>query len=141
MDNFHIDVVSEGKESFKHALEIAMAPHPQASHYAVIEHPVDANEWTKKKEKRKTLVLFWANDESFKPRPSAFPCKMKGTALVEFIWHWLEDAWENRAHGSEPDHDGDNGNAWRLFNEGWGHVAESPYAFVGIQPVWAMYGK
>lgn len=141
MDNFALNVVSEGKESFKLALQIALSHHTKASHYAVIDHDADVNEWTKKGGKRKTLVLFWTDDESFKPKPSAFPCDMKGAALFEFVWHWLEDCWEKRAHGQEPDHDGDNGNGWRIFNEDWGHVAESHYAFVGIQPVWAMYGK
>lgn len=141
MDNFKLDVVSEGKDTFKFAMSIAMAHHRSASHYAVIEHKADVNEWNKNAKKRKTLVLFWTNDDGFKPTPSAFPCEMKGNALVEFVWHWLEDAWEKRIHGDEPDHDGSNGNGWRIFNEDWGHVANSHYAFVGIQPVWAMYGK
>lgn len=136
-----MNVVSKGEDTFKLALEIALSHHRSASHYAVIEHKAEVNEWMKGDKKRKTLVLFWADDEGFKPKPTAFPCAMKGKALVSFVWNWLEDAWAKEEHGSQPDHDGSNSNGWRIFNEDWGHVAESHYGIVGIQPVWAMHGK
>lgn len=141
MDNFALDIVSEGQESFRLAMQIALSEHRSASHYAVVERPCPVNEFMKPGGKRKALVLFWHDHESFSPRPTPFPCPMKGKALDAFVWAWLEDAWEKGFHGQQPDHDGDNSNAWRVFNEAWGHVADSPYAFVAIQPVWAMHGK
>jgi hypothetical protein len=142
MDNFSIDVVSEGRKSLELALSIAVKRHSGVTHFAVIDHLAEVNEFMKKDSKtRKTLVLFWALDGSFKPTPSAFPCPMTGVPLNEFVWNWLEHAWKSLYHGSQPDHDGDNGDGWRVFNEDWGHVADSHYGVVGIQPVWAMYGK
>lgn len=141
MDNFSLNIVSDGRDSFEKALEIALQHHTSVTHYAVIEHGVVVNEWTKVLKKRKTLVLFWCDDTSFKPKPTELPFAMKGRELFSFVWGWLEDAWTKRLHGQEPDQDGSNGNGWRIFNEDWGHVAGSHGAFVGIQPVWAMFGK
>jgi len=141
VDNFKIDVVSKGKETLKLALDIALHHEVHVTHYVVIEHKIDVNEWDKQDKKRTTLVLFWSNDESFKPKPSPLPFKMKGEALMSFVWSWLEDTFENDALGNEPDHDGSNSKGWRIFNETWGHVAGSHYGVVGVQPVWAMHGK
>lgn len=141
MDNFKIDVVSSKYETFALAMDIALKHWRAVSHYAVIDYKAESvNEWLDKPEKRKTMLLFWHDDESFKPRPTPLPYKMKDEVLVSFVWHWLEDYWENDPH-SEPDHDGSNSHGWRVFNEEWGHVAGSHYGVVGVQPVWAMHGK
>lgn len=141
MDNFKLDVVSAGREQFERAISIAMGHHGSATHYAVIDHKADVNEWVGGSGNRKTLVLFWTNDAGSPLKPVPFPCKMRGPALVEFLWHWLETIWEESPPGDEPDHDGSNSHGWRVFNEAWGHVASSHYAFLGVQPVWAMHGK
>lgn len=30
---------------------------------------------------------------------------------------------------------------WRIFNDQWGRVGDTWYAFVAIQPAWMLYGK
>ena len=69
---------------------------------------------------------------------NAFP----GKGLdAEAIWPFA-DAWLKDTHyGGAPDHDGDNGKGYRIFNEAWGHVCGMYEAFVGIEPAWLMYGK
>ncbi len=143
MNNFKLDVVSLEKFDFQHALEIALnnSPGKKATHYAVIDYKAKVNEWMNKEAPRKTLLLFWTGDEYFKPTPSAFPAKMGCEALIPFVENWLKEVWKDNPPGQEPDQDGDNYKGWRIFNEEWGHLAESHYAFVGIQPVWAMFGK
>ena len=154
MDNFHIDVTAEGREAFNAAMGLAMRPHDKAVAYAI--HPTLG------------LVLFWHDgetaiaDRAETPQFSSeinreawdrlyaegqakvvcapvqkLPYAMQGRALVEFAWHWLLTA----DYGRQPDHDGSNEEGWRVYNETWGHVGSSHYAFVAIRPVWAMYGK
>lgn len=155
MDNFRIDVVARGRASFDVAMGLAMFSHGKAEAYAI--HP------------RLGLVLFWSDrettiaDAAETPRFSSdinreawdrvykegqakvvrvpvqkLPYPMQGKALIEFAWHWLETAAD---YGRQPDHDGDNEKGWRVYNEAWGHVGSSVYAFVAVAPVWAMYGK
>lgn len=57
---------------------------------------------------------------------------------INFVWGWLE---KTSPLTSEPDHDGDNGKGFFIFNESWGHVFGEWQAFIAIEPIWAMYGK
>lgn len=54
-----------------------------------------------------------------------------------FIKAWLESI----DYGVEPDHDGNNGKGWRVYNESWAHVDTNHYVFAAIEPHWNMYGK
>lgn len=126
MDNFHIDVTSEGRAEFDVVLGIAVAHAPGAKAVAYCFHP------------EKGLVLLWTNRLSLAgSEVRQLPYPMKADAVRDFVWHWLQET----DYGQEPDHDGSNGRGWRIYNEAWGHVAEDSAAFVAIQPVWAMYGK
>jgi hypothetical protein len=79
------------------------------------------------------LVLAWHDTPGFTPLP--VPLDAEGAAV--FVKAWLAAA----EYGPEFDHDGDNGKSWRIYNESWGHVDGCHYAFVAIEPLWAMYGK
>lgn len=84
----------------------------------------------------KRLVLYWthANDYSdYNP----LPAPLSANALVEFVRSWLASV----DYGDEPDHDGDNGKGWTVYNESWGMVANRYQAFAAIKPTWMMYGK
>lgn len=83
--------------------------------------------------KRKRLILFWTKHESMTP----LPAPMSAEDAVSFVKAWLAAT----DYGSEPDHDGDNGKGFRIYNEAWTHVAGLWEAFVAIEPVWMMYGK
>lgn len=139
MDNFAFDITARSRVTFDLAMQIATADDKEAKAYAVIDHVCESNEWTKRdKKKRKTLVLFWVKDVK---DTIPFPHPLKGKALREFCWDWLQHTHEDGAAGSEPDHDGSNSPGYRIFNEAWGHVASHWQAFAAIQPAWAMHGK
>lgn len=119
MDNFHIDVTSEGKTHLELALKIAFGSYHKAVGYKVIPD--------------KGLVLYWIPVDDMVP----LPFKMDSDAIVPIVQGWLAE----QDYGREPDHDGDNGQGWRVYCESWGHVNHQFEAFVAIQPAWAMYGK
>lgn len=66
------------------------------------------------------------------------PYAMRLEAAIEFVWHWFQTS---PPFGPEPDIDGDVRVGWRVYNEAWTHVDSNSSALVGIQPIWAMYGK
>ena len=98
----------------------------------------------KKVYKRKRLILYWTephykvnNKEKRGGGFTKFPHELKVPELTPVIQIWLDHA----DYGPQPDHDGDNGKGFRIYNESWGHIAEMWEAFLAIQPCWAMYGK
>ena len=122
MDNRAIDVTSEGKNDLSLALQLVWRNCAGA-----------AAVWYKIKDN--TMFLYWADPKDKDAVQLAYPHNLE--QAVNFIHGWLNAI----GYPPQPDHDGDNGKGWRVFNEAWGHVCNSPYGFVGIQPVWAMYGK
>lgn len=122
-DNCALLIVNEGRQMFEHAMHLAFngASGSKAKHYAITE--ADG------------LILLWAEDARLKSQPLPYP--MDVTTAIPFAWNWLEQA----AYPHAPDHDGDNGKGWTFHRDGWGHVACSHYAIVGIKPTWSMYGK
>lgn len=123
MDNFRLSVGSEGEGHFKAALRLAFdhSPGQKATHYRVT--------------KEYGLIFYWTDPK--KEDVKELPYVMDYDAAVSFAWNWLKTA----DYGHEPDHDGDNGEGFLIFNEDWGHVDHDHYAFVAIKPMWAMYGK
>lgn len=118
MDNFKIELVSEGRQKLIDAFKLLQQSH--AIGYAVTD---------------KGMVFFWARAST--PEYTPLPFKMDLAQCAEFAWGWLQQA----DYGKEPDHDGDNGKGFRLYCEDWGHVAGRWEAFVAVEPCWAMYGK
>lgn len=118
MDNFHIDITSEGDAQLREALDIAFGSKRQAIGYQI---------------KGGKLVFFWTEHKD----ATKLPFKMDAKRATDFAVAWLSEA----DYGEEPDHDGDNGKGWRVYNESWGHVNGLWQAFVAVEPVWAMYGK
>ena len=119
MDNFHIDITSEG--SINAAMRIAFSGRShKASFYKVSA--------------TKGLVFGWSDSmrDGIK-----LPFSLDADGAADFATRWLAE----QDYGKEPDHDGDNGKGWRLYNESWGHVDDDWAAFVAVKPAWAMYGK
>lgn len=116
MDNFHIDVTSEGREAFSLAMQLAFDGDPIRSRKAVAF-----------KSSKDRLVLYWTHDErdtsGLAPDGSSAPVKlpfaMSAAQAAEFVWGWLGGAAD---YGAEPDHDGSNSEGWRVFCGDWGHV-------------------
>ena len=163
MDNFEIDVVGEGDESLRKALEIAFThngPGSEANFYKVVRLKVEtayyANEVmgiltenlaqapgyhvhhidkvTERGDGHLTLILLWADDGHANPLP--FP--MSVDDAFAFVKGWLAKAGDP---GPRPDIDGSLEKGWRIFTEAWGHVAGCGYSIAGIQSRYAMYGK
>ncbi len=117
MDNFHFDMTSEGKELLKAAM--MLLPRTEVVGYRVDD--------------KKGLIFYWADSD----KATQLPYPMTLEQAADFAAGWLDHA----SYGKQPDHDGDNGKGWRLYNESWGHVDGEWEAFVAVMPVWAMYGK
>lgn len=125
-DNFHIDITNSG--DLTKAMEIAFegAAGGKAEAYAI--------------DPKKGLVFLWHKAE---PRTVSetivfnLPFKLDATGAADFAKRWLAE----QDYGQQPDHDGDNGEGWRLYNETWGHVEGYTYGFVAVKPAWIMYGK
>jgi hypothetical protein len=116
-------------------------PGKKATHY--FEHP------------DKGFLLLWNEDQfitgikrSF-PSPSEEPARIAANKLpypmgwkeaADLAWGWLLNQPKEK-YTDYLDHDGSNGKGFLIYNEGWGHVAGSHYAFLGVKPVWAWYGK
>lgn len=119
-DNTRFDMTAV---SLKPALEIAFecAPGKKATHYRVYDNK---------------LVLAW--HENAGPEFIKFLVPLTAETAVDVVKTWLKDEAE---YGRQPDHDGDNGRSWRIWNESWGKIDNNSYAFVAIAPAWAEYGK
>jgi hypothetical protein len=124
-DNFHFDITGASLEA---SMAVALTSWKNVKGWR-IEEAADRKDGIK----RPRLILYWT--ESSKANP--LPAPLAGEALLGFIKSWLETA----PYGPQPDHDGDNGRGWRVYNESWGHVADEWQAFAAIEPVWLMYGK
>lgn len=122
MDNFTVSIESEGRAHFERALSFFFdhVPGSKVLGYRVSE--------------KKGLILYWSRPKGIF---AEFPYEMNLGDAVNFAWGWIEKV----AYPPQPDHDGDNGKGFVIYNEDWGHVDGEWEAFVAIAPVWAMYGK
>lgn len=127
MDNREIDIKSEGKEAFAKAVELLFdgAPSGKATHW--LEHD-------------DTLVLFWHDEENPACSCTKLPYALNAKTAIDFCWNWLQQKDEDQ-YKEYLDHDGSNGKGFRVFNESWGKVFGHHYSFMGVQAIWAWYGK
>lgn len=122
MDNFHIDVRAVGEDAFKLALKIAFGHHSKATHFQC---------------SKTKLIFYWAEVEGEKA-VTPLPYEMDVEKATRFAWDWLASA----TYGQEPDHDGDNGKGFKVYNDkDWDHVDGDWAGICAIVPCWAMYGK
>lgn len=119
MDNRQITVKAEGKDSFDLAMRLAFKKFTKAKGYQV---------------KDNTLVFYWADYKEM----TKLPFEMKVEDAINFAWAWLENT---PISTKQPNHDGDNGKGFMVYNDSWGHVFNAFEAIIGITPIWAMYGK
>src|SRR6266853_1628044 len=110
MDNFHIDITSEG--DLTKAMQIAFTHYNRAVAYEV--------------DKEKGLIFFWSdNPDAMTAGVVKLPFKLDAIGAADFASHRLAKA----DYGTEPDHDGDNGHGWRVYNESWGRIEGRTYSF------------
>lgn len=123
MDNFHIDVTSEGLENLDLALKLGFSKNSKATHFVKTKNE---------------LILFWTDTEISKT-VTPLPIEMGAEQIIGIIGGWLKSEAD---YGNKPDIDGDCGRGFRISNDQWGHV--KPYgwqAFLRIEPAWTLYGK
>ncbi len=145
MDNFSIDVTAEGATTLRELFNIAFrhncagdrVTHWSVRHLCTPTNPAAKPAWVDAPGDGTTpvLVLYWHAPE--RGDHTAFPWPHDVEAATRCAWGWLE----NQDFGEQPDHDGDNGQGFRVFVDPWGQVAGSSYAVVGVTLAWAMYGK
>lgn len=118
MNNFRVDVTSEGKINFDKVMSLF--------NHTAIGYRIDAGITP-------ILIFYWAETKSMIP----FPVALSEEEFADMAHKWLSLV----DYGPQPDHDGDNDKGWRIYNEAWGHVHDEWQAFVAVEPAWAMYGK
>lgn len=121
MDNFHIDLTSEGPEALRTAFSLLGG----RAGRKVVGFRDDAEKG----------LVFYSSEAS---NMTKLPFAMDLAAAADFAHQWLMNA---AVYGAEPDHDGSNGKGWRVYCEAYGHVGGQWQAFVAVQPAWAEYGK
>lgn len=123
MDNFKIDIHTEGQDHLLKCLELAFTHCGKAAGYVVMNH---------------SIVLFWSPPTSLVPDYTAFPFPANVEFATKFVWEWLSSSPVPRSN----DEDVETGLAFRVHCDDWGHV--EPYgwpAFVKITRSVALYGK
>src|ERR1700761_4976024 len=113
-------MVAEGDKTLAAAMVLAFNQHSQGTtHYAIRDAVPAINDKDKpylnKEAKPKRLVFMWTGGIS---DAVALPFKLDAAGAADFARRWLAET----DYGEQPDHDGDNGKGWKLYNEGWGHV-------------------
>lgn len=128
MDNYHFDITSDGP--VEPAMAIAFAEHRasvwrrQAVAYLI--HPVAG------------MVFFWHPKLDIEGLSLVhFPFRVGAAEAASFATSWLREV----QYPEEPDHDGHNNKAWRVYNNDWGRVGDMTYSFAAVKPEWAMFGK
>jgi hypothetical protein len=116
MDNRKIELVMD--DNFELAMQLAIG-HRKTMGYQIHEN---------------CMVLYWAKSNKM----ASLPYEMELQDVISFVKGWLN---KTKPNSPQPDHDGDNSQGFRIFNEAWGHVFGEWQAFIAIQPIWAMYGK
>ena len=135
MDNRQFNVNGKGKDMLLRALELACIQEGQE------DNPARIQSW--KVTPEDGLILYWMITEG-NPLPG-----VAGVTAEEFLpilWAWLSDPKErNKIKVDEwdanPQHDGRNGEGWRVYCGDWGHVGGSSFAICAVKPVWLWYGK
>lgn len=149
MDNRRLLVVSDEKEDFRRAMELAWAGCPGSYASGFAERDAPPRDHSKddgllfRPDGTKYVVLFWHKPD---PRPTDYQSFLGGRAslktTIEYLWGWLQEQpkWKGD-DGFIDGEDGGIGRGFAVFNEEWGHMDDDHYAFVAICPMPAMYGK
>jgi hypothetical protein len=150
MDNHIVDVRSVGHESFEHSLALFlgehMGAHRKVSHTCIIDPDEPSTDEFRKTDivhpRAPTFVLFWAEPKNWKfGEVNKLPYPMGRRRVGDLVWDWLQER-PDAEYAEGIDMDGSLGKgAFRMWNEQWTHVGNSPYGICAIRPIFAWYGK
>jgi hypothetical protein len=124
MDNRLMDIRGGCVAGLRLAVELAMLGSPSKTVTHFVDNPQHG------------LVLLW----HVEPDAVPLPVPLNHVSAVSVVREWLS-AQPGERYIDRLDHDGDNGEGWRVYNEEWGHVGPYRYAVFAVQPCWAWYGK
>lgn len=129
MDNFELKVTGEDREEFDLAFQIAFLSQNSATGWTV--SPI------------KGLIFHWCRPDHSN-KVNIFPTPLDWKRAADIAWDWLNKMDRDefiKYADREPDHDGDNGRGYSIYNESWGHIDHDWSGFVAVVPRWAMHGK
>lgn len=134
MDNRIFNINGKGESMLLRVLELACIQNGGP------EHPSKIKGW--KVTDEDGMILYW-HPENVTPLPG------DGVTAKEFmpiVWSWLSNDKEKvkiklTSWDRDADHDGHNGQGWRVYCGDWGHVGGSSYAICAVKPVYLWYGK
>ena len=125
MDNFHFDITSNG--SIERWLELIMGNGRKAVGWSIHDDLP----------KGRRMIFYWVAPKPLEDWFTPLPAPADVIQVAALASGWLKVV----GRGQKPDHDGDTGQGFRLYNEDWGHVDGRYQAFIAIAPAWAIYGK
>lgn len=123
MDNFHFDI--SARQKLREWLRLAFNGH-QATHWKVEKTGGGNNR-----------LLLGQNVPSDKTGWNQLVGPSDADLMATTVQSWLD----KQDRGSSPDIDGSIGPAFRIYNEEFGGVGDDHYAFIAIEPIWALYHK
>lgn len=141
MDNIKFDILAEGKTAFDCAMKIAFGSHRDACGYVIDNGEGGAPLNVKPKSRDESLdirlVAIWSHLDK-NPLYQRLLNPQSVEEFTETAWKWLNGICVPLSG----DGDVEYGKAFRVYCEGFGHVAPYGYqGFVAIEPAIAMYGK
>ena len=87
------------------------------------------------------ILLWWADGKDVVKLPSGLTAEQ----CLPMVVSWLGDAEAKTvvktSWDASCDHDGGNGEGWRVYCADWGHVAGESSAICAVKPVVLWYGK
>lgn len=129
-DNRIFNVNGEDFDTLKKAIELV---------FMINSEHTKAVSWEFHKDKG--LIFSWTKTD----RGHLFPIPLDSEKAASITWDWLktEDSKNMKCEDwdCDNDHDGSNGDGWRVYVEDWGHVGTNSYAICAIRPVYVWYGK
>lgn len=128
LSNFSLDAVARGQEALAKLVELAFAPHKEATHW---KRDPGAN----------TITLYWGKGDVHDDSTVELPVSLPWEGAAHLLGIALE---KGKPSGVKPDIDGSVVPAFRVLagdaldrhlDDGWN------YAIVAVQPVWGLIGK
>ena len=141
MDNFRIDVTSDGRPSLRLLLQFIFqkkySPSVVAWGVFPAEKPEDVKDY-EDREPRPQRVVFYTSPPPASENAQLLPFPIDADMVADLAIGWIE---KTATFGEQDDMDGTIKKGWRVFNESWGHVHGHYSAMFAITPEWSYYGK
>jgi|GEM_PF-4938587 len=135
MDNFKLDVQSEGEDQLYQALRIA---------FDRLHYDVKAVGYTLSEEYGLVFHKYHYNVPEKMGTWNELPFKADAKFCAIMAWNWLQTLSQDDKFAKLPrtqSFDGSTAPGWRVYTDDWGQINGCPSAFVGVLYKIALYGK